>query len=178
MFDIFKTSAAAALAIGLTAGAASAVTVTIGPFIQNTGSGPYSIAQFDATLGTLESVSVSFTASASGFSGFQALNINVFDDVFAGVLSSASGGFGSATASISDTFTVGDSELAQFIGTGNMLGVVSAPTDSSLVTGSFSISYTYDDGIPPAAPIPLPAGAPLLVAGLGGLALLRKKRKN
>ena len=31
---------------------------------------------------------------------------------------------------------------------------------------------------PTPAPVPLPAGAPLLIAGLGGLALLRKKRAS
>ena len=81
--------------------------------------------------------------------------------------------------------------------TGTFGGTVNADFDDEIVPGACSIfalisdrdcsppasvNFTlaldlfYDDGT--TAPIPLPAGLPLLVAGLGGLAVFRKRRAS
>ena len=43
---------------------------------------------------------------------------------------------------------------------------------TATVETTFTLTYVYDDGVPP---IPLPAGLPLLAAALGGMALLRRR---
>ncbi|GFE65840.1 VPLPA-CTERM sorting domain-containing protein [Litoreibacter roseus] len=39
-----------------------------------------------------------------------------------------------------------------------------------------TLTYSYDDGTPTPPAIPLPAGAPLLIAGLGALAMMRRRK--
>ncbi len=44
---------------------------------------------------------------------------------------------------------------------------------------SIELTYIYDDGtLPPPAPVPLPAGGALLLAGLGGLAFMRRRGRR
>lgn len=44
---------------------------------------------------------------------------------------------------------------------------------------SIELTYIYDDGtLPPPAPVPLPAGGALLLAGLGGLAFMRRRARR
>ncbi len=88
--------------------------------------------------------------------------------------STASSSFGPAGAFIG-LGTVG----YDFFGTASDTSTV----DSGLLRGlpefsytvSAEVTYTYEVDTPA---IPLPAGAPLLVAGLGAFALMRKKRKS
>lgn len=53
-------------------------------------------------------------------------------------------------------------------------GKASGPPSSEwLATGSVEITYTYDA---PANPVPLPAGLPLFLAGLGAMVVARRRR--
>jgi hypothetical protein len=89
------------------------------------------------------------------------------DDIFAGMadasspqtftVTSASGGDVFATAIANSTFSFGFAESAGF------------PNAFDLFSASLTINGTP-------AIIPLPAGLPLLLAGLGGLAFLRKRK--
>lgn len=84
-----------------------------------------------------------------------------------------------------DTKTVTlTSSLAPFIGTGDFAAFVIAEGNSGYLGTSNSVvefdtfassvlTVTYDYDI---ASVPLPAGLPLLLAGLGGLALVRRRR--
>ncbi len=49
--------------------------------------------------------------------------------------------------------------------------LVSGPTTRWLASGSVTLEYAYDP-----APVPLPAGLPLMIAGLGGLGLMARRR--
>lgn len=69
----------------------------------------------------------------------------------------------SATATVVSTFTE-PADLSALTGVGLPFEVVSASGDR--FTGSASVTYTF-------APVPLPAGLPLLLLGIGGLALVR-----
>ena len=170
MFNILKSSTASVLALAISAGAAAAVSQSI-VFTDFTPVDNFVLSQFNTALGTLESVSWSGGLTATGFPGVGSASIffqpvGAFDNAI---------GTASITASLSGMITTG---MSAFEGLGTVSAFASAPISAgTVVSGSFTITYTYDDGVTP-APIPLPAGAPLLVAGLGGLALLRKKRKS
>lgn len=177
MYNIYKSTAAAALAIGLSAGAASAATVTVfGTF-----SNGFTVDQFNISGATLESVDIRFNATAVNESSPASATVS-----FQGFSASDPGlGGGFATALLVATDTT---DLFEYVGAGTLSGTVVADAilfqNSTFVNDPFvsqfidvaSLEVTYN--YLPAAPIPLPAGAPLLVAGLGGLALLRKKRKS
>jgi hypothetical protein len=93
-------------------------------------------------------------------------------------------------AYLSDTEDLSDtlirSNLEPFIDNGFMLFMtleteflsssgkaLGPPSTSWLSTGSVEITYTYDA---PANPVPLPAGLPLFLAGLGAMVAARRRR--
>ena len=90
---------------------------------------------------------------------------------------------GTLMDSVQDTAML-NSGLAPFVGLGTV-GIDLDASGSAVVTGSnntasitsissgatLSVTYTYDE----AGIVPLPAGFPLLIAGLGGLTLVRRR---
>ena len=61
----------------------------------------------------------------------------------------------------------------------NLLGRANGQTFTSTATAglsTFSLTFDLAGTAPPPSPVPLPAGLPLLLAGLGGLALLRRRK--
>lgn len=79
-----------------------------------------------------------------------------------------------ATASIWGSFSDPD-DLAQFIGMGTIDGLITRSGSQSdyIPLGYIQVGYTYDTSI---SAVPLPAGLPLLLAGLGAFGLLRRKK--
>ena len=173
MFNILKSSAASVLALTVMAGAAAAVTQTV-TFTDGTPGDNFFLPGFNSGLGTLISVAYTGMVSSVDYPTFGLVGITVAND---GASDSAFGAApGPIMAMVSNFYDNTDlASLAAFTDT-PVFAAVSAPVDGT-TTGSFSVTYTYDDGITP-APVPLPAGAPLLIAGIGGLAMLRKARKS
>ena len=61
----------------------------------------------------------------------------------------------------------------------NLLGRANGLTFTSIAEAglsTFSLTFDLAGTAPPPSPVPLPAGLPLLLAGLGGLALLRRRK--
>ncbi len=53
----------------------------------------------------------------------------------------------------------------------------SAPSTSWKASGSLTVSYTYDE-LPTPSAVPLPAGLPLLLAGLGAFGIVSRRRRS
>ncbi|MFW2542146.1 choice-of-anchor E domain-containing protein [Primorskyibacter sp. 2E107] len=139
------------------------------------------------------SLSATITASVAGFPGLSVdvnpLSSSIFNATsFDGTIDfgGTSGvSYSGLTASDSDT-SVFTSGLSPFIGNGTFsldLSAVGASSGSgagNLITQFFtdagataSVTYNYT---PPISEVPLPAGAPLLIGALGGLALVRRRK--
>lgn len=154
--------------------------------------------QFDPTLGTLTGVTIRAAASATGRDGaagdpfdpdvarsFGAVDIWVAGfiasdrdvdtdscntvDCFVSVSSSAA-------ASVFEVLGTSD-DLSAFIGIGtvdNFFQADAGGRNGTSVSVSGTLTYTYET----AAAVPLPAGAPLLLAGLGAFAIARRRAKT
>ncbi|MEM6634534.1 MAG: choice-of-anchor E domain-containing protein [Pseudomonadota bacterium] len=81
-----------------------------------------------------------------------------------------------ARADLSESLNL-TANLSPFIGTGNVDYVFRALSGSTLQSASVSVTYTFDDASS-ISPVPLPAGLPFLLAGLGGFAVLRRMRRT
>lgn len=68
-----------------------------------------------------------------------------------------------------DFFTLSGSTI---IGGGNLEALIS--TNAEITA---TVEYTFDEATTPMTPVPLPATAPLLLAGLAGLGFLSRRRK-
>lgn len=80
--------------------------------------------------------------------------------------------------SFAETFTVGGTEYAFSIGSFEFALEDAIPTFWTIEQQSNSAQlFGVFTETPPVAPIPLPASAALLLAGLGGLAAMRRRRK-
>lgn len=185
MFKFSKLAAAAAIAVSLTATAASAITMTISG--GTLGSGGTLSGSFDYVGGTISNVSLTTTAG-TGITFSQTYNGGSLttSDVIAFTGTSTSGGVSGLLLTLSGTTLFADLEAQTVTSASLQLGSVGVfgliPSYESVqISGAFQARNVTGGLITVPAPppaIPLPAGAPLLVAGLGALALLRKKRKS
>lgn len=161
--------------------------------------GLFSIAQFDPANGVLTSVRVAGNASASivapnpgpdstrvdevsvllEFGGFSASALSTVTKTCGTIADDLSYTCTSeGSSSVSDNFLAtlsNPTDLARFTGTGTIDGLFSSSTTGSglLAGAGINVRYTYDTSM---SAVPLPAGLPLLLAGLGGFALLRRKK--
>ncbi|MEP6020000.1 MAG: choice-of-anchor E domain-containing protein [Paracoccaceae bacterium] len=182
-----------------------------------------SIAQFDASLGTLNSATITLLGTVSGSVSYESLdaapsdvttNISaeiglstsalgslivvlptqeetrsatVFDGSvdFAGT---SGGSITNLTADLSDSVVLTGASLAEFIGNGFVdfslegTGVSSASGPGNLATifqtfagGTVTVTYDFSDA---PAPVPLPAGGLLLLSGLAGMSVMKRKKKQ
>lgn len=72
-----------------------------------------------------------------------------------------------------------DSAMLGGVSTLGLFGLVEGATFVETATAglsTFSLTFDLSGTAPPPATIPLPAGLPLLLAGLGSLALLRRRK--
>ncbi len=106
--------------------------------------------------GTYDSAAEEFTLFGSGSSGATELAISLFGTWFNDLESGAPG----------DTFSFGADPRETLVG----VGILGYGVDPTLYA-----TILPDPGGP--APVPLPAGLPLLAAALGGLAFFRKRGK-
>jgi hypothetical protein len=186
-------SAAVMAAVGLCGGASAATLQTSAslavPFPVGT---TLEVDAFDAGLGTLLSADIfySATAYASGdvscdiACGIAVLaRVEVRGPALATVSASAQDQeicqqppctlFVEATANLSGTQAVTGASLAALIGTGKLGYVFDIFGGNELQAAEIRITYTYEEA---AAVVPLPAALPMLLAGLGGLAAVRRRR--
>ncbi|RKF16541.1 VPLPA-CTERM sorting domain-containing protein [Roseovarius spongiae] len=99
--------------------------------------------------------------------------VNVNDDLFDDIAD------GTNTYTINAASDAGSVDVfAHSVATGNFtLWLAEETSDVLLPNPSITVSSANLKVYGDVAPVPLPAGAPLLLAGLGGLALLRRRRK-
>ena len=189
-----KSTAALALSAALMTGAAQAATVSF-TAVSPRGN-DFTIGRFDTGLGTMTGVAIDLFATARAFdieegNGYFPVTASAYIDIkvmFAGLEFSdhASGSasyncgfFCYVTAIAVATIDVSGDVYPDF-GLVSGVGPGTLPVD---LTFSFdpwadshyatlAVTYTYDE---PVAPVPLPAAGGLMLAGLGGLALLRRR---
>lgn len=179
MFNFSKISAVAAVAVSLTASAASAVTMSfVGAAMTDGGSISGS---FDYTGGVVSAVNVvttpgtAVTATQAYTSGSYTVTAGVLDTIVFGGTSDGPG-----TPAFSIVLNFGDTFAALETGLISSAAISTSLSDETISVSGGGQFREVEGGFVVAdlSPVPLPAGAPLLVAGLGGLALLRKKRKS
>jgi len=178
-----------ALSATLMTGAAEAATVSFfgsSPFGED-----FTIGRFDTALGTLTGVAIDLFAEAyhpvtesAGFGGTVTVNSqSSIKMIFAGLeFSDSDSKKDSCTAPDDDLCVASATARAEIKIFGDVspdFGLVSGDGPGTLPvevtffeSGSvnLSVTYTYDEGV---APVPLPAAGGPMLAGLGGLALLR-----
>lgn len=141
-------------------------------------------AEFDPTLGTLNSVTTSVTIYST-FSGSGDMDINTVEDIVtfgtAGdTLMTPGGIFGDGTDTVPYSVTTSDATiLAGFTGTGvldpSVDVVKTGRSEASIVTAFSDESVTYNY-TPAAAPVPEPASFGLVGAVLAGFVLSRRRK--
>ena len=182
-----------------------------------------SIAQFDASLGTLNSATITLLGTVSGSVSYESLDAapsSVTTSISAEVSLSTSaldslivvlptqteirsatafdgaidfagtsgGSIANLNANLSGSTVLTGASLAEFIGNGfvdftlNGTGVSSASGSGNLATifqtaagGTVTVTYDYSDA---PAPVPLPAGGLLLLSGLAGMSVMKRKKKQ
>ncbi|WP_136439251.1 VPLPA-CTERM sorting domain-containing protein [Pacificoceanicola onchidii] len=171
---------AVTLAAGLTASAATAATVSVtyGLLLSATFEGTLqgdgntflvTGVQDFATIAGLPAASLTFVTSydALGFAVPGALPTISLDgsslDILACEDATCEGGFLFAVNSVASATIGGD---------------IFARLTSGTTTPTAFVPSAYSATLNEAAPVPLPAGLPLLLAGIGGLALLRRRTRR
>ncbi|MEP4195488.1 MAG: VPLPA-CTERM sorting domain-containing protein [Aliishimia sp.] len=183
MTKFMGKAVASVFALGMMASSAFAVTQTIS-FTDTDAAGGFEVSSFNSALGTLLSAvyegelnaqSTVVTSPAGGIGdGFAFASMTFLGDNATAVVSApgvADGTIVSAQATLGPT-SVGS--LASVTDMGTLVATLSAANQFAATPGFLTITYTYDDGV--AAPVPLPAGAPLLVAGMGAFAFMRRRQ--
>ena len=211
----YKLTAGALFCAGMMAVSGSSGAATL----SYSGSGPsIGLAQFDASMGTLNSVMLDYSGSATETQSLTVttqcnngngncmsrtasaaaaalVSVSGPDSFYASaeqtgsascktlaVRNNACTATATATALLSGTkmFT----NLAEFIGTGNVNFIFGTGAGDTLLGSSVQLTYDYTAPPPPSvdpdgpvSPVPLPAGMPLLLAGLGALGWARRLRK-
>ncbi len=205
-------AAGAAMALAINANAATISFDDTFTDVEGNGGGLLHLTQFDATMGTLQSVKIELIDKLTGF--IQVENLGLAPDTFTGSMtgtltspfasinlsayashvfnlaavnqsgSSATYDIGLVTDSFSHTYT-GNPELALFTGTGNVELEVNGEV-TPLFNGSGNaifysegtidayakVTYTYAT-----LPVPEPETYAMLLAGLGLMGAVLRKRK-
>jgi len=162
------------------------------------GDGTFLMGRFDTTLGTLVSATLKANLHASGYDEGQAFDgetaaaypvASVYFQLLGLRAYYYSEGYDRCTAPIDDYCTVSASESAYLevsgfiapsdfglvsgIGPGNISGYYEFYAWGGSAYGSATMTYTFE---PDLAPVPLPSAGGLMVAVLGGLALMRRRQ--
>lgn len=188
-----KSMAALALSAALMTGAAQAATVSF--TAESPIGNDFTIGRFDTGLGTLTGVAIDLYATASAIDAkynflFSNLTFTASADIkviFAGLEFSdhaseyASYFCGLCSVEVTATAIIDVSgEVYPDFGLVSGVGPGTLPVDLTVSVAPFldysyatlAVTYTYDEAV---APVPLPAAGGLMLAGLGGLALLRRR---
>lgn len=135
-------------------------------------------ARIEAGHATLGSLGVVLPVADASFA------LSAFDGTIDFAGTSGTAGTGNATDMVSSTLTSG---LDPFLGTGTISFDVTAEGASTgsgagnLITqfatnAAAAVTVVYEYTAAPVAAVPLPAGLPLLLTGLGALAVLRRRK--